>query len=277
MPTTSQEMTNIYETAKSIGDSKMFVRLVEAADLEDILKSRGLYTVFAPTDEAFRNLPTGTIEGWLQDLPKLRSFLKYHIVEGKFNSSEIHRMTMNGRTPSITTLQESPITLKTNLTPQRWVDSKQTVYVNDAKVVRPEIETSNGVIHTIDRVLEPTLATPAPETPSPSTTTTTTTTTTPEIDLLRVLPDEIAFYFYKALGEPLGVKANSLIEFSSKVKEVDKTSIRFHTERRDFENWIRLFGDPALVRQIANLSNQTLAPEELQSELSRIVEARLKQ
>ena len=93
--------------------------------------------------------------------------------------------------------------------------------------------------------------------------------------VLRVLPDEKAFYFYKAPGAPLGIKANSLIEFSSKLKEVDKTSIRFHTERHDFENWIKMLGDSDLARQIATLSNQTLAPEKLQNELSRIVEARL--
>ena len=98
---------------------------------------------------------------------------------------------------------------------------------------------------------------------------------TPEIDVLRVLPDEKAFYFYKAPGAPLGIKANSLIEFSSKLKEVDKTSIKFHTERHDFENWIKMLGDSDLARQISTLSNQTLAPEKLQSELSRIVEARL--
>jgi hypothetical protein len=198
--------------------------------------------------------------------------LNYHIANGKITASEIHKMTKDGRIPSLATLEGLAITLKTNYRAQRWIDSKMTVYVNDAKVVRPEIETTNGVIHVIDRVLEPTLATPTPQ----STSTTTTITTTPTgPDLLRVLPDEIAFYFYKSLGEPLGIKANSLIEFSSKVEEVDKTSIIFHTERHDFENWIRLFGDPALVRQIALLSNQTLAPEELQSELSRIVEQRL--
>ena len=68
-----------------------------------------------------------------------------------------------------------------------------------------------------------------------------------KIDVLGVLPDENAFYFHKALGAPLGIKANGLIEFSSKLKEVDKTWIRFHVEQHDFENWIRLFGDPALV------------------------------
>ncbi len=91
----------------------------------------------------------------MKDLPKLRSILNYHIVNGKIDSSEIHSMTKDGRTPTQETLQGSAITLKTDYGTQRWIDSKQTVFVNDAKVVRPEIEASNGMIHVIDRVLLP--------------------------------------------------------------------------------------------------------------------------
>jgi len=98
---------------------------------------------------------------------------------------------------------------------------------------------------------------------------------TAENNVLRVLPHENAFYFYKAIGAPLGIKVNSLIEFSSKLKEVDKTSIRFHTERHDFENWIKILGDSALSGQIAALNNQTLEPEKLQTELSEIVQTRM--
>ena len=146
----------ILEAAKSNADFKTLVQAFEAAGLAETLKAQGPYTLFAPTDEAFRNLPTGTVEGWMKDLPKLKSILSYHVVNRKIMSSEVHNMTMDGRTPSITTHQGTSVTLKTNLTAQSWVNSKQTVYVNDAKVVRPEIESSNGVIHTIDRVLLPT-------------------------------------------------------------------------------------------------------------------------
>ncbi|MHB8568006.1 MAG: fasciclin domain-containing protein [Nitrososphaerales archaeon] len=147
---------NILDAVKSNVDFKTLVQAIEAAGLADTFRAEGPYTVFAPTDEAFRNLPTGTVERLMKDLPKLKSILSYHVINRKITSAEVHTMTLDGRTPSLTTLQGSPVMLKTNLTAQSWVDSKQTVYVNDAKVVRQEIEASNGIIHAIDRVLLPT-------------------------------------------------------------------------------------------------------------------------
>ena len=155
--TTTQpyRMSNILDASLSTGEFKTLMLAVEKAGLIDTLRSNGPFTVFAPTDEAFRNLPAGTVEGWMNDLPKLRSILNYHIVDRKITAKEIHEMTLNGRTPSVNTLQGSPITLKTNLTAQAWVNSKVTVFVNDAKIVRPEIETSNSIIYVVDRVLLP--------------------------------------------------------------------------------------------------------------------------
>ena len=148
-------MSNILDASLSTGEFKTLMLAVEKAGLQDTLRSNGPFTVFAPTDEAFKNLPVGTVDGWMKDLPKLRSILNYHIVDRKITASEIHEMTLNGRVPSVNTLQGTPITLKTNLTAQAWVNSKATVFANDAKIVRPEIETSNGVIYVVDRVLLP--------------------------------------------------------------------------------------------------------------------------
>ena len=155
--TTTQpyRMSNILDASLSTGEFKTLMLAVEKAGLTDTLRSNGPFTVFAPTDEAFRNLPAGTVEGWMNDLPKLRSVLNYHIVDRKITAKEIHEMTLNGRIPSVNTLQGTPITIKTNLTAQAWVNSKVTVFVNDAKIVRPEIETSNSIIYVIDRVLLP--------------------------------------------------------------------------------------------------------------------------
>lgn len=96
----------------------------------------------------------------------------------------------------------------------------------------------------------------------------------PQLNLLRVLPDEKAFYFYEAIGRPTGMKANSLGEFSAKLKEVDLTSIKFHSERQDFENWIKMLGDPVLVEQISSLMKKPTS-DNLQTDLSEIVESRL--
>ncbi|MCL5068178.1 MAG: fasciclin domain-containing protein [Thaumarchaeota archaeon] len=154
--TTAQtKMSDIFETSKSNGEFKTLMQAVEKAGLAESLKSSGQYTVFAPTDEAFKNLPAGTLDAWMKDLPKLRSILNYHIVDRKINAKQINDMTMDGRTPTLNTLQGSAITIKTNLTQQSWVTSKYSVYANDAKIVRPEIETTNGIIQVIDRVLLP--------------------------------------------------------------------------------------------------------------------------
>jgi uncharacterized surface protein with fasciclin (FAS1) repeats len=196
MATINQQVSNILETEKPIGDFKMLMRVVEAAEAET-LKSQGPFTVFAPTDEAFRNLPTGKLDEWLRDPSKLRSIVTYHLIDRKITENELHRLTEDKRTPSIPTMQGSSVVFKTQGSIQK------TMFVNDAKVIKSDIGTSNGVIHIIDRVLEPTAAaptlstptqqiksattTPTPETPTPnpttiqkeSSTTTTTTTTNP--------------------------------------------------------------------------------------------------
>src|SRR5579864_4060077 len=159
MATINQQMSNILDTAKSIGDFKMLMRVVEAAGLADTLKSQGSFTVFAPTDEAFRNLPTGQLDEWLKDPSKLRSIVTYHVVDRKIDENEFHRLTADRRTPSVTTMQGSSVTLKTH------GSLSKAMFVNDAKVIKSNIETSNGVIHIIDRVLEPAPAAPAPTAP----------------------------------------------------------------------------------------------------------------
>ncbi|MHB8566854.1 MAG: fasciclin domain-containing protein [Nitrososphaerales archaeon] len=156
MTTINQAMSkDIVETAKSIGEFKMLMQTVEAAGLTDTLRHQGPFTVFAPTDEAFRNLPTGMLEGWMRDLPKLKNILNYHIVDRKINFAEVLVMSLEGRTPEVKTVQGSVLVIKTSFTAQRWRDSKENVYVNDAQIIKTDVETSNGVIHVIDRVLLP--------------------------------------------------------------------------------------------------------------------------
>ncbi len=140
---------NIVETAVSAGSFKTLVAAVKAAGLVEALSGEGPFTVFAPDDEAFAKLPAGTVEGLLQDIPKLRSILTYHVVPGRVTASEVKRITSGGQTPKVTTLQGSAITLK--------IDGmfSKTVHVNDAKVISADIGASNGVIHVIDKVIMP--------------------------------------------------------------------------------------------------------------------------
>ena len=108
----------------------------------DTLKGPGPFTVFAPTDEAFAKLPPGTLETLLkpENKAKLQSILTYHVVAGKVMAQDVVKLD------SATTVEGQSISIKT-------LDGG--VMVNGARVIKADIETSNGVIHVIDAVLLP--------------------------------------------------------------------------------------------------------------------------
>ena len=132
-------MANIVETAIGAGSFKTLVEAVKAANLVDALSSPGPLTVFAPTDEAFAKLPAGTVEGLLKDIPKLKSVLTYHVVPGKVMSGDISKMQ------SARTVQGQSVS----------IDISDGVKVDNAKVVKADVEADNGVIHVIDSVIMP--------------------------------------------------------------------------------------------------------------------------
>lgn len=94
-------------------------------------------------------------------------------------------------------------------------------------------------------------------------------------DVLRTVPNENAFYFYRGEGSPSGLKATNLQEFLSSIESADSESLYFHSQRHDFENWVRMLGDPTLAKQIQTVSLQKLTPDELKSKLVRIVRMRV--
>jgi len=94
-------------------------------------------------------------------------------------------------------------------------------------------------------------------------------------DILRNVPDENAFYFYKGEGSPSGLKATSLREFLAQVEIADPASVQFHAQRGDFENWVRMLGDPTLAKQLQTVSSQNLSPEELKSKMLRVIRMRV--
>ena len=141
---------NILETARSTGDFTTLIKAIEAAGLSETFRGQGSFTVFAPNDEAFRKLPVGTLDGLMKDLPKLKSILNYHVVDHRMTMNEMQNMTAEGKTPSVTTLQGSAVVLKT----QRNM-LQRSEYVNDARIVKSDVGTSNGLIQIIDRVLSP--------------------------------------------------------------------------------------------------------------------------
>lgn len=143
-------MPDIVETAVSAGKFRTLVTAVQTAGLVETLKSPGPFTVFAPTDEAFAKLPPGTVEGLLKDLPKLKAVLTYHVVAGKrIRAEDVLQLTKGGQVASVPTVQGAPIRARSE-----GFLHKQ-VHINDATVVTADIETSNGIIHVLDRVILP--------------------------------------------------------------------------------------------------------------------------
>ena len=92
---------------------------------------------------------------------------------------------------------------------------------------------------------------------------------------LRVVPPDQAFYFYTEIGQPLGVTSKSLGEFATIVKDIDPSSVKFHVERGDFENWFRMLGDKSLENKVTLLRGKNISPDELRGKMSSIVRRRL--
>ena len=133
---------DIVDTAAAAGSFETLLAAATAAGLVDTLKSDGPFTVFAPTDEAFAALPAGTVDDLLkpENKDQLVAVLTYHVVPGKVMSTDLQDdMTA-------VTVQGADVT----------IDLDNGVMVNDAAVVSADIETSNGVIHVIDKVILPT-------------------------------------------------------------------------------------------------------------------------
>lgn len=141
---TAESMPNkdIVDTAVSAGSFKTLVAAVQAAGLVGVLKGEGPLTVFAPTDEAFKKLPAGTVENLLkpENKDKLVSILTYHVVPGRVTADKVVGLTsaktVNG--------QELKVSKK---------DGK--VMIDNARVTSTDILASNGVIHVIDTVVLP--------------------------------------------------------------------------------------------------------------------------
>jgi hypothetical protein len=95
--------------------------------------------------------------------------------------------------------------------------------------------------------------------------------------ILAPVNPERAFYFYAGMGEPVGTAANSLREFVEKAKTVQAKSLEFHLGRGDFENWVRMLGDPELVKALVKLRGSGLSGEKLRAELVRVIQTRVRQ
>ncbi len=132
-------MADIVDTAVNAGSFSTLVAAIKAANLVDTLKGKGPFTVFAPTDEAFAKLPAGTVDGLLNDIPKLKKILTYHVVSGKVMAADVTKLK------SAKTVEGSDVA----------IDASKGVKVNNSTVTTPDVAADNGVIHIIDTVLMP--------------------------------------------------------------------------------------------------------------------------
>jgi uncharacterized surface protein with fasciclin (FAS1) repeats len=135
------EAGTIVEVAASNPSFTTLVTAVKAAGLAETLSGKGPFTVFAPTNEAFAALPKGTLEKLLkpENRDALKKVLTYHVVSGDLMAKDLK----SGKVP---TVEGSTVAVK--------IEGK-TVSVNDASVVKADVDASNGVIHVIDKVLIP--------------------------------------------------------------------------------------------------------------------------
>ena len=133
---------DIVDTAVSAKSFNTLVAALKAADLVDVLRGDGPFTVFAPTDAAFAKLPAGTVETLLkpENKAKLQAVLTYHVLPGRYMAADVVKMssakTVNGQSFMVS------------------MDGGNAM-VDNARIVKTDVLASNGVIHVIDSVILP--------------------------------------------------------------------------------------------------------------------------
>lgn len=131
---------DIVDTAVAAGSFKTLAQLLTAADLVGVMKGPGPYTVFAPTDEAFAKVPKDVLDGLAKDKAKLAEVLKYHVLTSKWTTDDIKLVKQTG------TAQGKPV---------QFGSAGGSLTVNGAKIVKPNVDCANGMVHVIDVVLLP--------------------------------------------------------------------------------------------------------------------------
>jgi len=130
---------DIVETAIAAGNLSTLISAVKTAGLTDTLTGKGPFTVFAPTDEAFKKLPVGALDALIRDRGKLKAVMSYHVIKGYVLAKDL-------KSGEVMTLQGSPLTASL---------SSSAVEVNGTPVKQADIAATNGVIHVIDSVIVP--------------------------------------------------------------------------------------------------------------------------
>ena len=130
-------MATIADIAIEHDSFQTLVTALKAASLVETLQSEGPFTVFAPVDEAFANLPPGTVQTLVQNIPQLQRILTYHVVPGRLYQKDMKEGL------NLTSVEGAPLP----------VHLGENFEIKNAKVIAADIEADNGVIHCIDKVL----------------------------------------------------------------------------------------------------------------------------
>lgn len=144
IPALADDKKDIVDTVAATDNFKTFNNAIKAAGLTDTLKGEGPFTVLAPTDEAFAKLPEGTWDNLLkpENKEKLVAVLKYQILPGRSLNADV--LKLDGQEVKTAEGSSARVAVKDG-----------TVTIDGAKVVKSDIEATNGVIHAIDTVILP--------------------------------------------------------------------------------------------------------------------------
>jgi uncharacterized surface protein with fasciclin (FAS1) repeats len=205
---------DLVDTASRAGSFKTLLAAAEAAGLVETLKSDGPFTLFAPTDDAFAKLPEGTVESLLKDKEKLTAILTYHVVPGLHSAKSLAgkswAKTVEGRSVYIR------------------IDDKG-AFVDDARITKADLATSNGTIHVIDTVImpRPDIVATAVEAGSFETLV----TAVKAADLVEVLQGEGPFTVFAPTDQAFAALPDGTIPALLKDKEKLSSVLTFHVLR----------------------------------------------
>ncbi len=136
--TTAENVVDLIDDNPSL---RTLASVIDEADLNDTLEKGGPYTIFAPSDQAFAAIPAATRERLLRDenRQQLRQILTYHVVPGNLTANQLQSGQVQTQAGNAVNVQ---------------VDGQQ-VRVNDARVIQPDLQAANGVVHIVDRIILP--------------------------------------------------------------------------------------------------------------------------
>ena len=145
----AQQPTNLYDTLAADGNYKTFLSLVDKANIQELKSMPGPFTVFAPTDAAFANVPQATKDKIMGDPAIVRDVVFFHITPGAYMAKDL---------PALKECKTLCPTANTGIMKFTMVGDKY--MVNNAAIVKPDMKATNGVAQGIDAVMLPKFAPP---------------------------------------------------------------------------------------------------------------------